>query len=365
VFPVLAPAALLVGGVILAGCPSTATVVTTLPISGIVIPSADLVAGHGCGTGPDQVFQYAATLAYQSTGKAFASAVVPCFADGVFSNIPGPPDAAVPDGGNPFLLTVTISAYNADSFPAALRCTEATTATTSVGPCPGDMLQEVKDQVGRFPPNWTTTCSAVELVGVPVQADCAPLALAGGGIGDAGDGMAADTAAAADGTVVADSTPADATPGEAEASEASETDQRTGDILPSDAGADATEEADRAAIGADALGLASTISIGTQAFLVGNDGGVATCGTTYDAVAATAQPRGAADGSAGAQVVVPCPSPVVLSVPSVAGSGTPYAIALELLKGNGRSVVGQTQCAATPTPGTDTLAWCAPVQLVR
>jgi hypothetical protein len=161
----------------LAGCPTTSTLTAYTPITGIVIRSADLVAGHGCGTGPDQVYKYVAVLAYAAGGSnkpkssivPFTSTVVSCYTDGIFSNLQGSA------GSNPYDFTVYVYAYNATSFPPALACTPDT-----AGGCPGDNPCSTATPCDagvepRYPPNWTATCSATELAGVPALATCGAL----------------------------------------------------------------------------------------------------------------------------------------------------------------------------------------------
>jgi hypothetical protein len=292
------------------------TVVTPLPVSGIVVHSADIVAGHGCGTGPDQVYEYAALLSYKSTPSDYiASAVVPCYADAVFSSIPSP-DMDAGGGSTSLLLQVRIAAYNFASAPPALGCAVAAqvgTAAIATPPCPGD-VPDATAPIALAAPNWTTTCSAHQLTGVPVQAQCCPLQPGSAGTTECAEiGDAGDAAAAADGPGGTGANDGDATP-------------------------------------------PATITLSTQAFRVEGGGGVVTCGVDYRAVAATWQ-----TDDASTQNVVDCPAPLAL----FARPGASYAISLELLKERGGPAIARTQCAATTLPATNTLAWCADVQLVR
>jgi len=162
----------------LAGCPTTSTLTAYTPITGIVIRSADLVAGHGCGTGPDQVYKYVAVLAYSAGGSnkpkssivPYTSTVVSCYTDAIFSNL------QASAGSNPsYDFTVYVYAYNATSFPQALACTPDT-----AGGCPGDNPCSTATPCDagvepRYPPSWTATCSATELAGVPALATCGAL----------------------------------------------------------------------------------------------------------------------------------------------------------------------------------------------
>src|ERR1700745_1041166 len=79
----------------LAGCPTTDTTASYTPITGILIRSSSLVAGHGCGTGPGQIYRYAAILYYAPDAGGgpgpVEAGVFDCFTDGIFSNLPATP----------------------------------------------------------------------------------------------------------------------------------------------------------------------------------------------------------------------------------------------------------------------------------
>jgi len=180
----------------LAGCQQSAPTTAYTPITGIAIPSAELVVGHGCGTrGQEQVYKYAAIVTYYDAGpnqesgaaaddsgvdqdaaaasedagdnqdsalmmpSAVTSGIFDCFADGVFSNLPQS------DAGN-LSFTIQIYAYNACSFPSGLACPQ-NTATH----CPAEDPNSVASQ----PSNWTATCMATQVTGVTAIADCSPL----------------------------------------------------------------------------------------------------------------------------------------------------------------------------------------------
>ena len=165
----------------LAGCTTSAPSSPYTPITGIDIPSADLVIGHGCGNGAEgqqgKVYRYAAVVAYSDAGAgqgndggggmvahAVASGVFDCFADGIFSNLPQS------DAGN-LSFTIAIYAYNQCSFPPTLAC-----ATDTSAACPAEDPNVVAQSIAARPSNWTTTCTATQLPGVTVTADCLPLA---------------------------------------------------------------------------------------------------------------------------------------------------------------------------------------------
>jgi hypothetical protein len=165
----------------LAGCPSTTTTTGYTPYTGVIIRSSQLVAGFGCGTGPGQVYRYAAVVYHLGadagpTGNAFASNVFDCFSDGVFENL----DAD--DAGNTSYF-LTIQAYERASFPPGLSCDPA-------GACPTWDVSTVLASAAQA--SWTTTCTATQQAGVPVLAVCQPLGAADGGAGDASADAAAE-----------------------------------------------------------------------------------------------------------------------------------------------------------------------------
>lgn len=174
----------------LAGCPSTGTTTTYTPITGIIINSASLTAGHGCGTGPNQVFMYAALLSYVDgdggpdasppPGPPVQSGVFDCFSDGIFSNLPA-------DEAGSLNFHLSILAYNQASYPTTLDCPPGTSEAGSSLPCPGNDPGVVLLNEGT--PTWTTSCNAAQQAGVPVLASCGPLLPTGGS--DAGGGDAA------------------------------------------------------------------------------------------------------------------------------------------------------------------------------
>lgn len=191
------------------GCAQTAPTVPYTPVTGIDLPSMSIVAGHGCGIRPDQVYRYVA-VAYtppeagtpQDPAAVAASSLIDCFVDGLFSNLDGGPVAAM-TGQAPF--GVAVFAYNKCSFPPGLACTSnpvscpAQDAAVALGPAAAAA-------------NWTTTCTATQVAGITAVAACAPLepteagascpedgGADGGadgatGDGEAGDGEAGDAA---------------------------------------------------------------------------------------------------------------------------------------------------------------------------
>ncbi len=166
------------------GCTTTTTTTPYTPITGILLQSAPLVAGFGCGTGPMQVYRYAATVSYGSVpNDAEAGALVAgplveqsgvpmtnifdCFNDGVFENLPLS-DA----GGSTYVIA--IFAYNLESYvkaglPPDLACPPLPDAGLCMpGSKPLSTAQEAEAP-------WTTVCHATQQGGTPVYAICPPL----------------------------------------------------------------------------------------------------------------------------------------------------------------------------------------------
>jgi hypothetical protein len=175
----------------LAACTSSSAAVIYTPITGIVIRSSELVAGHGCGTGPDQVYAYVAILSFADAPDGaridggepvpYVSTVVPCYADGVLSNLQSPSGA--------YDYVLHIYAYNYASFPPSLACTPPRYGLD----CPGDYPEASTDPDAsgiepRYPPTWETTCTATEQQGIPVLADCLPLEPSGAASDGGGPG---------------------------------------------------------------------------------------------------------------------------------------------------------------------------------
>jgi hypothetical protein len=151
----------------LEGCTPTAPTTSYTPVTGIEIPSADIVAGHGCGNrAPDQVYKYAALVTYGDAGcggnangggdtsmSPVASGVFDCFADGVFSNLPQS-DA----GSSSFVIS--IYGYNQCSFASDVAWEDPNAVTQSVAASPA---------------NWTATCAGTQIPGVTTIACCSEL----------------------------------------------------------------------------------------------------------------------------------------------------------------------------------------------
>jgi hypothetical protein len=194
-------------GATLAGCPTTTTTASYTPVTGILIRSSSLVAGHGCGLGPGQIYKYVAVLFYAPDAggpvgtdggpTAYQSGVFDCFTDGLFSNLP-----ATAAGGLDF--TLNIYAFDKDAFPTQLDCPPGGSAMPDAAPCPGDVPDNVTEAITAAA-TWTTSCTATEQSGVSVLAVCDPLQTPGseagadtGASADTGADAGADTSAGAD-----------------------------------------------------------------------------------------------------------------------------------------------------------------------
>ena len=276
----------------LVGCPAAATTTAYTPITGILIRSSSLVAGVGCGTGTDQVYEYGAFLSYVvddagDHGPAVYSGVFDCYSDGLFSNLPA-------NEAGSLSFDLTIVAWNQASFPPALACDAEETDGAFPG-CPGDEPSFLASHSAS--PNWTTTCTATQQSGVSVLAVCAPLVATGAPSGgDAGES--------------------------------------------SDAGADDAGE------DGPATTPGKAITVATQGF-VGDDSGAYVCGTDYQTVRAT-YTAGGQSGIASAQ----CPAPLTIT-PTVAGDA--YTITVQLFQSQtavAQASCLASASATTPTTAT-------------
>ncbi|MGH7271513.1 MAG: hypothetical protein ACREJ3_13875 [Polyangiaceae bacterium] len=178
-----------------AGCPSPATTTLTYtPVTKIVIRSSDLIEGHGCGTGADQIYRYAAIVSFApspttardagdagASAPAIATSVFDCFADGSFENLPAA------DGGSQE-FSILIRAYAFADFPPALACPGGVAADGGV--CASQSESAVLG--ASPPPDWTTTCTATQQQGIPVLAVCGPLVSEDGGSASDGDAQPDD-----------------------------------------------------------------------------------------------------------------------------------------------------------------------------
>jgi hypothetical protein len=164
----------------LAGCPSNAAPSLYSPITGMIIDSATLLQGVGCGTDPDQVYKYAAVVTLEGDATSQlpglpVSGVFDCFTNGELSNLP------TFDGGTTE-YSVAIYAFNYQTFPASHlgMCVDLGADASCQGEDPKTVAQFASTA------NWTTTCTAIQVPGVSEVANCGSLvSTSDGGAGDA------------------------------------------------------------------------------------------------------------------------------------------------------------------------------------
>jgi hypothetical protein len=165
-------AALALGASLSCATSSSTTLITT---TGIVVDSRMLVAGHGCGTAPSNVFKYAVIVYGYGSGDIEAGPidsavfnapvvanVFDCFADGVFVDLP-------PGDAGQSLFRLEIYAFNQASFVAS----EAAIL--------GANTNRAAYQAAN--PTWTTECTTSQSAEVETQAVCAPILPGNAGVG--------------------------------------------------------------------------------------------------------------------------------------------------------------------------------------
>jgi hypothetical protein len=194
------------GAAALGACTSSTTSTTYTPITGILINSATLVAGFGCGQEPGEVYRYGAVVTFPTdaggAGEPVTQNGMPltnifqCWTNGVFENLPSS------DSGS-LTFNVTIFAYNQDDYndaglPSDLGCPPVFDGgTCTPGSLPITSAQETAA-------TWRTPvgmpCTATQQAGTPVFAVCPPLQRNAPPL----DGGAASADAARDGAVDAE-----------------------------------------------------------------------------------------------------------------------------------------------------------------
>jgi len=169
------------------------------PITGIVVGSESLTAGHGCGEAPGQVFKYAAVVTRIGDGDGgttviedggtvlgtpLLEGVYDCFADSTFT-LQSPSDTTI--------FQVNVYAFDAvtwDTNQLAIACAAVMKtpqgATQPVvvsepGTCAGFDAAATGggsagfDAVLSSVATWRTTCSAAQVLDISVIAVCNPL----------------------------------------------------------------------------------------------------------------------------------------------------------------------------------------------
>jgi hypothetical protein len=221
------------------GCQTSAPPPPYVPYEGINIDSPSLVAPYGCGTGPDQVYRYVATVNYAPAsadagdasdavpsdgglGEAIATGVFDCFADAVFEGLPVAS------------YVVTIYGFTlAESDAAGFACEAG--ASSCVPPA--------FDAGATFPGySWTTTCTATTLAGASPFAQCNELLPSGTANADGGGGLGGDAGADSGADAKPEASPGAGADAGLETGADSSVDAAS--EASSDSGADATTEAE-------------------------------------------------------------------------------------------------------------------------
>jgi hypothetical protein len=162
------------------------------PITGIVVRASSLIPGHGCGTGPDQIYKYSVVVsAFDEAGATqvfIAGGTYDCFADATFVNL------CSSSSGN-YVFNVNVYAFTAAQWngtdaggpDTALQvllqdhlsyCTfpdagtnDARAADQSVRPDnPGGLDDQLASRA-----SFVTTCTATQESSAEVVAVCAPI----------------------------------------------------------------------------------------------------------------------------------------------------------------------------------------------
>lgn len=276
------------------------------PITGIVVRAETLTTGRGCGTRGDQVFRYAAIVyGYDGTDNANnltvprAANVFDCFTDGTFVQL-------TPVNGR-LDFRVDVFVYNEQAYLAQKAVVDSASAPEPPPPDPDAAAPPpapaaaVKQALEASLPTWSTTCTASQLQDVQVLAVCDPLAAGLAGIRG---------------------------------------------LTPTDGGGAA----------------AASVTLSLGAFPLA-DGGVVRCDDQFTKVRVRArqgssigQPadlRCSKVGSEGTLV------PVVFELNPAAAPAT-YLIDVALLRADD-SVLGQTLCRASTSPGLPSSAVCDPL----
>jgi len=181
------------------------------PLTGVEVLASSLVAGHGCGTGSDQIYKYVVIAQIPLTagipqldGLFMAGGVYDCFANATLNDLCTYPCGTVNAGANSTAYAVTVYAFTAaqwngsiadaggaptvgatvtNAFPVDQTfagfgsfCT-SNCGTPPVALNPLVVVPAIEQQMSVIQSyaGWKTTCSAIEQVDVPVFASCPPL----------------------------------------------------------------------------------------------------------------------------------------------------------------------------------------------
>ena len=139
----------------LAACSGTTDTTTTIsPVTQVIVRTDALLVGHGCGTGDNQVYKYAATI-FDADKVPDGTGVYDCFADATFTNLTG---SATGD----YTFTLRIQAFSASTYAA------------QAGAIAGAVAAKDANALDALA-TWKTGCSATQQPNVQVLAVCDPL----------------------------------------------------------------------------------------------------------------------------------------------------------------------------------------------
>jgi hypothetical protein len=172
---------------------STGTTTGITPITGIVVRADTLVAGHGCGTGPDQIYKYAAVVSLKEeagTSPLVAAGAYDCYADATFVNLCSSSTGAFVYDVDVYAFTQAqwnaVSAQIAQALPPPPpqlgQPTDLPTVLAALSSyCTTDGGFALETQVTNAlaaGASLSTTCTATQQSNIEVLAVCAPLAAA-------------------------------------------------------------------------------------------------------------------------------------------------------------------------------------------
>jgi hypothetical protein len=147
------------------------------PITGIVVRADDLVAGHGCGTGPDQVYKYSvvvSTVPEVGQDPAFiAGGTFDCFADATFVNL-----CASTNGSLTFNVEVyafTQAQYAGVGATPGELADDPSYCSLDGGPVPLDVDACTARNALRAEASFAASCTATQQSNIEVVAVCSPL----------------------------------------------------------------------------------------------------------------------------------------------------------------------------------------------
>jgi hypothetical protein len=140
------------------GCSDT-TATTGVIQYGITIPAATLTSGLGCGTGPGQVYKYAAAVEDPAAG-----AIYDCYASAAFQNL-----VAQADGGDNYTIAVFMydqATYNANAAQI-----------NAVVDAPGGAAA-----LAKIASSYQTVCTGTQTLDLQSVAQCNPIIIGPGSL---------------------------------------------------------------------------------------------------------------------------------------------------------------------------------------